>query len=162
MFLCNWVFCFPAQRIHQLTYCYVHKVAHLLWIFIEVFLRRKKILGCWKNVYHCYLSGTFWRSCQPCLVSLWGCIYARVHVCACVHWGCFYTLIDVSLAVLVHQPSISVICFLLWFLKEMKRLGEIKLRKSVTALREPREITINKYEWWIPVQWSKQFHQWFN
>lgn len=40
-------------------YCYVCKVAHLLWIFIEVFLQRAR-LGCRKNVcYHCYLSGAF-------------------------------------------------------------------------------------------------------
>ena len=61
-FLCNWVSCFPVQHIHPtdlLRYCYVHKVAHLYRIFIEVFLRRKR-LGCRKNVcYHCYLSGAF-------------------------------------------------------------------------------------------------------
>lgn len=60
--LCNWVSSFPVQHNHPadlLTYCYVHKVAHLLWIFIEVFLGRKR-LGCRRNVcYHCYLSGAF-------------------------------------------------------------------------------------------------------
>lgn len=111
----NWVSSFPVQLSHPadlLTYCYVHKVAHLLWIFIEVFLGRKR-LGCRKNVcYHCYLSGAFGGVGN---LARYHCVCACVclYACACVSWGCFLILIIVSLAAQVHQPSISVIHFLL-------------------------------------------------
>lgn len=72
------------QRVHPadlLTYCYDHKVAHLLWIFIEVFLGRER-LGCRKNVcYHCYLSGAFGEVAGNLVQYHFVAVCARVCVC---------------------------------------------------------------------------------
>lgn len=60
-----------------LTYCYVHNVAHLLRIFIEVFLLRKKT---WlqKTCLSLLSLWCFWRSWQLYSVSLCVCM------CVCV------------------------------------------------------------------------------
>lgn len=123
-FLCNWVSYFPVHHIHPtdlLTYCYVHKVAHLLWIFIEVFPGRKRF-GCVKNVcYHCYLSGAFGG--VGSLAQYHFCGYMCMCVCFC--WGCFLTLIDMSLAVQVHQTLLVwfTMFYTLYLVKKCKKLG---------------------------------------
>ena len=108
----------------------------LLWIFIEVFLRRKR-LGCGKNVcYHCYLSGAFGgigNLAQYHFVGVCVCVF----MCVCLCWGCFLTLIDVSLAVQLLQRSISVIHFLSFILQRNGR--------SLTDKSKEKRVGVKKY-----------------
>lgn len=55
-------------------------------------------------------------------------------VCVCVCWGCFLTLIDVSLAVQVHQPYISIIHFLLCILQRIAKHLGYKREEKRTSL----------------------------